>query len=721
MLSGVGWWHTYAIEDAGLPAIFMCDGPHGLRIQTAQSDHLGLNESRKAICYPTESTVACSFDRDLLYELGKTLGTEARQAKVDMLLGPGVNIKRNALCGRNFEYYSEDPIVSGELGAAFIKGLQSTGVSACVKHFACNNIEYRRNISDSRLDERTLREVYLKPFEIIVRSAKPRAIMSAYNLVNGVHCSENKTLLTDILKNEWKYDGIVVSDWGAVSDATKSITAGLDLEMPFSGSYEHLLAAYENGEVSEEEIDRAFSRIERFVKESVQNREKNTQGAFDESKAESIACRAAAESQVLLKNDHQFFPIKKEEKILLIGELAIKPRYQGGGSSHINNDGAISLYVALSEIGLKVDFVKGFDMQTNTVDPEFSISKIAQYDKVIVAIGQPESEESEGFDRSSMRLNAAFEQFVANVLSHSACSGVLIYSGAPIELPFIDLTDAAFFCGLPGEFGSLAIADVLTGKENPCGKLAETWVKKQTDLVTYSKAPGNGKTVEYREGVFVGYRYYEAKSIEPLFSFGHGLSYTSFSYGAATVREANGAFILSCPVTNTGKLCGKETVFLFVKHPLCDELRPVKILMDFAKAEFECGETKTITFTIKKEELSVYNLDGEKYIPGGEYCFIFASSSDREESKVLVYIEKPKPRIDEFTLMSEICEYEDWAARFREVILMPVMKHFGLTELPESTRRILWETPLKGFRGLAPVSVTHETIKKFIDELNGSR
>lgn len=714
LLSGVGWWHTYEIEEAGLPALFMCDGPHGLRIQQSGEDHLGIHESERAVCYPTESTVACSFDKDLLRELGKMLGKEALQAKVDMVLGPGVNIKRTPLCGRNFEYYSEDPVVSGELGAAFAEGMQSVGVSVCVKHFACNNVEYRRNFSDSRLDERTLREIYLKAFEIIVKRASPYAVMCAYNLVNGVYCSENEHLLTDILRKEWGYKGIVVSDWGAVNNAPRSVKAGLDLEMPFAGGFEALKSAYADGALSEKEIDAAAERVERFIRTCVRNRKYRKEFSFSRHEALQLARTAAAESAVLMKNERAFFPILPTEKILVVGEVAEVPRFQGGGSSHINAGEAVSLLTALREAGVNHDHTKGYDLASGEIFPV----QTDGYDKIIFAVGLRDSDESEGYDRSDLKLPPCIDALLNKAMTENVRCGVLIFTGGAVELPWAKRAEGIIFCGLPGECGTYGIVDVLTGKICPSGKLTETWVKKERDLYTHSKAKGNGKVVEYHEGVFVGYRYYEAKGVKPLFAFGHGLSYTSFSYSRPVIQKTEKGIRLSFFLKNIGSVSGKETVMLFVKYPRTDEPRPLKVLLDFQKTQLQPTEGSEVVFEIDREGLAVYDKNGCRYLPGGDYTFYVCSASDEIRGSAKISMEGKAQPVTQFTLMSEIWTDKKRRKIFQTMILDRLLPLFGLKELPENTKRILMESPLKSFRGIAPSVITTELLNQVIDMLN---
>lgn len=714
LLSGVGWWHTFEVKEAGLPALFMCDGPHGLRIQRNQGDHLGINESDTAVCYPTESTVACSFDKDLLYELGRMLGSEAVVNEADMVLGPGVNIKRTPLCGRNFEYYSEDPIVSGELGAAFVRGLQSTGVSACVKHFACNNIEYRRQFSDSRVDERTLREIYLKAFEVIVKKASPRAIMCAYNLLNGTYCSENKYLLTDILRGEWGYDGIVVSDWGAVGNAPASVKAGLNLEMPFAGGYDALKKAYASGDITEAEIDAVVEKTVEFIRQSVKNREYRKQVHFDRESALRLTRRAAAESQVLLKNDRNIFPIRDGEKILIVGDVAEHPHYQGGGSSHINAEGAVSLLKALDEAHVTYEYQKGFDLEKNEC---FTIN-VADFDKVIFAVALRSVDESEGYDRNNLRLPDCVNNLIEKSVSDCKASGVLLFTGGAVTLPWIDKVDGVMLCGLPGENGCYGVVDVLTGAVCPSGKLTETWVRAEKDLYTQSNAKANGKVVEYNEGVFVGYRYYEAKQIRPLFAFGHGLSYTEYKYSDSYVKETSDGFEIGYTLKNAGEYDGKETTLLFVEHPLTNEPRPVKTLLDFVKTELKVQEEKKVVLRISKEQLSIYDKNGKSYLAGGKYLFFLCSSAECLQDSVECYVKTKGEKVTELTLMSEIWFDERKKPIFKELIIDRLLPLFGLEELPENTERILLESPLKNFRGLAPAAITTDVLNELIRKLN---
>ena len=712
LLSGDGWWHTYEIEGL-LPAIFMCDGPHGLRIQRKTGDHLGINESDVSVCYPTESTIACSFDKKLLFQLGKTLGKEARANSSDMVLGPGVNIKRTPLCGRNFEYYSEDPVVSGELGAAFVNGLQSVGVSCCVKHFACNNIEYRRNFSDSRMTERTLREIYLKAFEIIVKKASPRAIMCAYNLVNGVFCSENKKLLTDVLRDEWGFDGIVVSDWGAVVNEASAVKAGLDLAMPEGEIYKRLKLSYDKGEITETEISAAAERVAKFVLDCVDNRKKYAE-PFSRDSALALVKTAAEESAVLLKNENNFFPLKSGEKILFTGDATEDTPYQGGGSSHVNNANAISLLNALKETKLDYEYVRGCDTERGTTcDIDFS-----PYDKIIVSCKLREADESEGYDRKNLKLSPAINKLVLSAVKSGKRVGVLLFVGGVVELPWAGKTDGIMLCGLPGENGCFGIADLLAGKCSPCGKLAETWVKTEKQLSTYSLAVGNGKAVDYNEGVFVGYRYYENKGIKPLFPFGYGLSYTKFAYSEFAVRQSESDFTITFSVKNVGEVDGKETAFVFARHPVTNEPRPIKTLIDFEKKLIKKGQTETFSVTVPKNSLCVYDENGRKYLPSGNYGFLICSTSAKIEGKLTVSVIGEKSVVTAYTLMSEIWQNKKQKAIFQKNIIDRLLPLFGLDKLPENTERILLESPLRNFKGLAPSVITEEILEKTIKELN---
>lgn len=715
LVTGSDWWRTVAVEEKGLSSVFMSDGPHGLRVQIDSGDHLGLNKSINTVCYPAESIISSSFNKELLFKYGEVIGKEALSLSVDMLLGPGVNIKRNPKCGRNFEYYAEDPVVSGKLGSEFIKGLQSVGVSACVKHFVCNNTENKRNYSDSRVNERTLREVYLKPFEICVKEAHPDALMCSYNLVNGTYMSENKRLLTDILKKEWRYSGIVVSDWGAVKSRSVSLRSGLDLEMPYSEcSYNDVKKALEDGSLRESDLDKAVERMISFIKKSEEKRSKRTLYSFSRDEAREYSREVVSESVVLLKNKENFFPLKREEKLLIVGEVAKKPHYQGGGSAHIDNDSVLSFCDILKERNINFDYKEGYILEKNTtedVDP-------SSYDKVLFVVGNKKSDESEGFDRDTLSLPECVNTLLENTLKKCKSSGLLIFTGGVVTLPFEKNCNGVMYAGLPGEYGCEGVVDVVMGDVSPSGKLTETWIKKEEDATTYLSCISNEKTVEYNEGVFVGYKYYESKNIKPLFEFGHGLSYTKFKYSNAKIEKENDNFKITFKIKNIGKMDGKETAFLFVTYPLTSEPRSYKSLLDFTKVSLKTGEEKEVMFLIKKEDLTVYNEDGKEYIPFGEYTFTLSSSLSSSEAVLKGEIDGKRDEVTLFTLVDDIWNDKERRQILEEIVIKKLLVAFRMNEIPEDKKKIILSLPLYSLCGLAKGVISEEDKKLLLERLN---
>lgn len=565
MCSGRDFWHSQDVERLGIPSVMMCDGPNGLRKQKGQGDHLGINESIETVCYPTSSAIAASFDRDLLRKLGESLGEECQSEQVSMLLGPGVNMKRSPLCGRNFEYFSEDPYLAGELASAYVKGLQSKGVAACVKHFTANNQETRRMSGSSDMSERTLHEVYLPAFEKVVKEGKVKSVMCAYNAVNGTFCSENKELLTDILREKWKFDGFVVTDWGATKDRVKGLKAGVDLEMPggTKESTEEIIKAVKDGSLSEEVLDQAVGNILKFVSASMKNQMKNVSFARDEAHGRSGIF--ARESAVLMKNEG-VLPLENGENTVFIGEFAVNPRYQGAGSSHINVKHAVSAMECVEE--KNVTYVKGYDADWNGDCKEAgniqvmedggagaentkasgisraqalleeAVKAVAAADSAVIFAGLPEAFETEGCDRDDMKLPDNQNRLIHEVAKVQKNTVVVLHGGSPVELPWIDEVQAVLCMYLGGDYVGDATVDLLYGNANPSGKLAETWPLKLEDNPSYLNFPGEDGKVKYQEGIFIGYRYYDKKKMDVLFPFGHGLSYTEFVYSDLKIKKA---------------------------------------------------------------------------------------------------------------------------------------------------------------------------------------
>ena len=576
LCSGENFWETKEYEKYGIPSLFMCDGPHGLRKQEDVADMLGVNESRKATCFPAEVTTAGSWDPELLAEIGAAIGEEAKEQGVGLVLGPGANLKRNPLCGRNFEYFSEDPYLAGKLAAGFIRGAEAQGISTSLKHFAVNSQEKSRFTSNSVLDDRTLRELYLTAFEIAVKEGKPSTVMCAYPKLNGVHCSDNKVLLTDILRTEWGFGGMVVTDWGAMNDRIAGFRAGCDLNMPGGSDYmeKEVLQAVKNGTLPVSCIDNSARRVLELVFRATETlREK---AACDYEAHHALAKRAAAEGAVLLKNEGGILPLKQGAKIAVIGAMAKNLRYQGAGSSHINPTGLSQPLDFLPD----AVYAPGCDDRGDTTDALLDEARAAaqQAEVAVIFAGLPDRYESEGFDRDGMKLPVGHLRMIEAVVSANPNTVVVLLCGSAVECPWADEVKAVLYMGLPGQAGGEAVADLLYGRVNPSGKLAESWP------FTYEDVPSSeiyGKTADalYQEGVYVGYRYYDKAGVPVRWPFGYGLSYTTFAYSDLTV-DGNA---VSVAVKNTGSYAGAEVVQLSVKAPQDGLHRPIRELKGFQK------------------------------------------------------------------------------------------------------------------------------------------
>lgn len=660
MCSGADFWHTQGVERLGVPAVMMTDGPCGLRKQAGESDHLGLNDSVKAISYPTGSCVACSFDRDLIRESGEALGEECQAEDVAVLLGPAVNIKRSPLCGRNFEYFSEDPYLAGELSAAYIKGVQSKHIGTSLKHFAANSQEHRRMTSSSDVDERTLREIYLPAFEKSVKESQPWTVMCSYNRVNGEFSSENHKLLTEILRDEWGFEGAVVSDWGAVNDRVKGVPAGLDLEMPGPGTAntQKLVEAVKNGTLAEKDLDTAVERVLQMVDNYLSHRAPDTK--FDYERDHEKARQMAAESLVLLKNENDILPLSKEKKVAFIGKFAELPRFQGGGSSHVNSYKVTGALEAAE--GLHITYAQGYSL--DSVEPDqVLISEAAETAKAadcaVLFIGLPEVLESEGFDRKDMRLPACQEKLVEEVAKVQKNTVVVVHCGGAVEMPWIDSAKAIIYAYLGGEAVGSATVDILFGDINPSGKLAETFPLRLEDNPSYLYYFGEGDRTEYREGVFVGYRYYDKKAMPVLFPFGYGLSYTQFAYSDLkldkTEMKDTDTLHVSVKVKNTGSRAGKEIVQLYVQDDESTVIRPVQELKGFEKVTLAPGEEKTVEFTLEKRAFAYYNTElADWHVETGDFTILVGKSSRDIQLSGKVHVESTVAIKRMFTMNSTL-------------------------------------------------------------------
>ena len=635
LCSGRDFWHTKAVKSQKIPEIMVSDGPHGLRKQPASQDHLGNFESIKAVCFPAACATAASFDRALLNKMGKALGAECQAENVSTILGPAVNIKRSPLCGRNFEYFSEDPLVATELSGALIKGIQSRNIGTSIKHFLANNQETRRLTESAEIDERTLREIYLAAFEGAVKNAKPWTVMCSYNRINGLHASENKTYLTDILRDEWGFDGAAMSDWGAVNDRVKGLAAGLDLEMP--GSYgindREIIAAVEKGSLSVKTLDNTVERILRWIDRYISKKQKDAK--WDKDADHELAGKIETESAVLLKNDNGALPLDPNDTIAVIGRFAKTPRYQGGGSSHINSYKVTSFMDAAKGRGHDLIYADGYDVDKEEVDRTLitkAVNVAKKSDVAVIFAGLPDVFESEGYDRSHMRLPDNQNALIEEVLSVQPNVIVVLHNGSAVEMPWADRVKGIFEMYLGGQNVGTAEYDLLFGKANPSGRLPETFPLKLSDNPSYLNFPGYRDTVRYAEGVFVGYRYYDTKDMNVLFPFGHGLSYTTYKYSNLKLSKrkikAGDPLTVSVDVTNVGRMAGKEVVQLYVAAPQDGMPRPVHELRGFDKVSLRAGETKTVTFELDSRAFAYWNKDiHDWYVASGDYGIEVGSSS----------------------------------------------------------------------------------------------
>ena len=628
LLSGAGTFTTRGCPKAGVPSITLSDGPNGVRKQAGAADHLGLNPSVPATCFPTAATVACSWDPALGEEIGRAMGEEAAAQEVAVLLGPGLNTKRSPLCGRNFEYFSEDPYLSGKMAAAYVRGIQSEGIAACPKHFAVNSQELRRMASDSVLDERTLRELYLTGFEIVVKEAAPKTIMSSYNLVNGTYANENAHLLQDILRRDWGFSGAVVTDWGGSNDHALGVKNGSTLEMPAPGgdAVRELLAAVQSGKITEADVDARLDELLTLVLDTSAAVQKHSR-SFDADAHHALARRAAAESAVLLKNDGGILPLAAGARVAVIGDFAETPRYQGAGSSAVNSIKVDTLLDCLAQSGLQcAGFAAGFDRQGRPdADKKAQAVALAQKaDTVLLCLGLDEIKESEGLDRVDMKLADNQIELLQAVEQANPNTVVVLNAGASLETPWLAHCRALVYGALGGQAGAGAMVDVLTGKVNPGGKLAETWANAYEETPARDNFAGAGRTVQYREGLYVGYRYYQTAGVPVAFPFGYGLSYTSFAYSDLKVTADS----VTLTVTNTGARDGAEIVQVYIAKPGAEIFRPAQELKAFARVPLAAGESRTVTLPLDDKAFRYWNTRTNGWeIEGGRYEVRVGASS----------------------------------------------------------------------------------------------
>ena len=755
LCSGADFWHTKAIDRLNIPAAMVSDGPHGIRKQESLADHMGVAESIKAIGFPTASAMACSFDRDLLHKVGDALGEECVAEDLSVLLGPGINMKRSPICGRNFEYYSEDPVVAGELGAAFVNGVQEHGVGTSLKHFAANNQEWRRMSISAEIDERTLREIYLAAFETVVKKAQPWTIMCSYNRINGVYSCENDWLLNKVLRDEWGFEGLVMTDWGAMDERVPSLKAGLDLEMPdCHGETDKLIVkAVQSGELEEPVLDTAVERILTMVDKYLTARKgidpasmvhplpSSVERGYDVAAHHALARTTAEQSAVLLKNE-DILPLQKDKKIAFIGEFAKVPRIQGGGSSHINNT---SVESALDAAGDSVSYAQGFHIDEETTDETLlqeAITLAKESDVAVIFAGLPDSFESEGFDRTHLNMPANQNELIARISEVQPNVVVVLHSGSPIAMPWLDKVAGVLQMYLAGQASGGAAVNLLFGDATPCGKLAETFPLHLEDNPSYLNFPGNREKVCYQEGVFIGYRYYDKKKMDVLFPFGYGLSYTDFTYSnmKVTVNGKNAAdvdviketdeIVVSADITNTGNCDGAEIVQLYIKNPVVYEIRPEKELRDFAKVFLKAGETKTVTFTLNARAFSYYETRiHDWYAESGDYEILLASSSRdiRLQYTVSITGSKKIPFVADYITTCEDVELfaKDGSAldeMLRRSGFAEATDHDGDDSMGSGTadmmKAMFTGTPLHSILSFSSEELTYEDIQDTIRKLN---
>ncbi|TCL62384.1 beta-glucosidase [Hydrogenispora ethanolica] len=645
ILTGLDNWRTVPVERLGIPSVVMSDGPHGLR--KVVKDETGAETTLQAVCFPTSAAMSATWNPELVRQVGQALGEECGAMGVDILLGPGTNIKRTPLCGRNFEYYSEDPLLAGELAAAYIDGVQSQGVGTSLKHFATNNQEFDRFQISSEVDIRTLREIYFKPFEIAVKRSQPWTVMCAYNRLNGIYCSENRFLLDELLRREWGFEGIVVSDWWAVHDRAKSLGASLELEMPFTpDSAANLREAYEKGAISDATIDEALERLLKLIFRAAGTREGRAK-QYDLQRHHALAKAGAIEAITLLKNEDDLLPIRRDraQKVVIIGGLAEKPAFEGGGSSYVNPllvDIPLEQIKALAGDAVEINYfpvLSAANYQVNQLNLAMAAARKA--DLAIVFAGNRNGAEfrgrdgieSEEYDRNYLTLSPETEMVIQRIASQNPNTAVIVQAGAAVDMSaWIHPVKAVLFAWYTGQAAGSALAEILFGVANPSGKIAETFPLRIEDTPAYATYPGNGSASWYAEGLMVGYRYYDTYQKEVLFPFGHGLSYTTFGYSALEIAPSTAAerdtVTVSCKVKNSGGRKGKETVQLYVRDVASKVLRPDKELKAFAKIELEPGAEQTVNFELKRDAFAYYNTSlHDWHVESGEFEILIGASS----------------------------------------------------------------------------------------------
>ncbi|HFI0700924.1 TPA: glycoside hydrolase family 3 C-terminal domain-containing protein [Streptococcus suis] len=732
LCSGKDFWQTKAIKRLGIPSMMLTDGPHGLRKQAGTGDHLGINESLPAVCFPAGCAIASSFSRESAELLGKTLGNECQAENVGVILGPAMNIKRSPLCGRNFEYFSEDPLVSAVLATAYVNGVQSKNIGTSPKHFLANNQEFHRMTSDSIVDERTLREIYLASFEGMVKQSKPWTIMNSYNKLNGTYLCENDEMLTDILRKEWGFDGFVVTDWGAMNERVPSLLAGCELEMP-GGNQDNdkeIVTAVQSGALDEAVLDQAVERYLIILYKFLENRDETS--FLDLDADHDIAQKLAEDSIVLLKNDGNILPLNVDQKVAYIGQYAETPRYQGGGSSHINSHKVES---ALSVSGENISFARGFDDKSEEIDfdlLEEAVQLAKESNVAVLFVGLPDSFESEGYDRKHLRMPANQVALIDAIAEVQENVVIVLHNGSPIEMPWIDKVKGVLEVYLGGQAVGRATANILYGKVNPSGRLAETFPCRLEDTPSYLTFGGEKDKSVYTEGVFVGYRYYTSKKQKVLFPFGHGLSYTSFEYSNLQIDKEDivdtEKVTVTVDVTNTGSIFGKEVVQLYISPKASKIIRPLKELKAFDKIGLNPGETKTVTFILDKRGFAYWESDiHDWYVEDLDYEISVGRSIEDNIASTTVHVKPAQPLPKVWTLNSTMGEImaEPKGKAIMEQAMEGVMSNPEVEEMNKTDEVVNAEMmaammegmPLRQLLSFIP-GVEKAGLKQLIDTLN---
>ena len=747
LTSGADFWTTKGLPDAGIPSIMLTDGPHGLRKQAAASDHLGIADSVPATCFPPAVGLGSSFDPELAERVGEALGVECAIEDVAVILGPGINIKRSPLCGRNFEYFSEDPIVSGVMGAGLVRGIQSKGVGSSVKHFAANNQEFDRMRTSSDVDARPLREIYLRGFERVVEDAQPWTVMCSYNRINGVYASENRWLLTQVLRDEWGFDGTVVSDWGAVNDRVAALAAGLDLQMPATGGRTdaQLVAAVQDGTLDEKTLDASAGRIVELVRKA-QARPAGA-GPLDVAAHHALAREVAGRSLVLLRNEGGLLPLRREQRIAVIGAFARTPRYQGAGSSLINPTRLDTALDAIRQVATgEVVYAPGFSLDAPsrpgqspdtggtgdaaTMSAE-AVAAASGADVAVVFLGLPAAAESEGYDRDHIDLPAVQLDLLDAVLEVNPRTVVVLSNGGVVALPFRDRVPAILEGWLLGQAGGSATADVLYGVVNPSGKLTETIPLRLEDNPSFGSFPGEFGHVRYGEGLLVGYRWYDARRMEVAYPFGHGLSYTTFAYGDVTAAvDAAGDVVVTVPVTNTGAVVGREVVQVYTSLAGSAVARPPRELKAFASVELQPGQTRAVELTVRRKDLAYWDVRVDRWVvEGGDYTIAVGASSRDLRSSTTVTVAGDAVSLP-LTMESSIGDLmtDPVAGPIVQQAIAGLMGGLGADAAgasmmadPEGMQKMMASFPVGRLAGFPGIPVTPEQIEALIAMANAQR